>query len=371
MSEKKQMYKKTGRNVTVSRDDLINAVIERLQAYDSASSRERKSMNNPYKEYIHAKVDGGKIVEIPEDIQNTAIQRWEEGKNISNIPSSHTRLLNKKRYTDNDPFIMNQNLVNTDMNNNSLKRMSCYRQKMSNVNNNISTYPSKNLRGDSQGDLPRDYNLFRGRMSNRIIDNVNYGDHPPSGTIYPNDLNDLKYPSDGNDLVYQRGTLYRNKSIIRDTNNMANNMSNVEALDPENHSEQDIRNDLYDEEADDSCSTCNDNSVYMGEDPYRYGYYNYLDDGHEGEKPEFGNNYYKSKSNEKYEHHSNELDEETDEESENEEPYEENNDYDEEEEENDDNNNENMYRNLFFLLLIMVLVVLGMNYNKNNGKIVI
>ena len=66
-------FKKTGRNMQVSRDYLINATIELLMKYDSLSPEQRKSISNPYNSPVHTQLTNGKHVQVPRYIQHDAI----------------------------------------------------------------------------------------------------------------------------------------------------------------------------------------------------------------------------------------------------------------------------------------------------------
>jgi len=122
------MYRKTGRNISVSRDDLINAVIDKLHIYDNASPQNRKKMTNPYRDVIYTNTKEGKMVQVPSDIHEDAIQDWEESK--QNVEEQHNQSHNTVVY------------------NNELDKLRHYE---SNRHNESS----------SRGALPRDYDLHR------------------------------------------------------------------------------------------------------------------------------------------------------------------------------------------------------------------
>lgn len=112
-------FKRTGRNVQVSRDDLINVTIEQLMAYESTPRSKRARLPNPYTDVLYTKVDGGKIIQIPKYIQHAAILRWDELRarsrpikiDVDSRPQgAHTRLDNRDRYADADPYVMDKDL---------------------------------------------------------------------------------------------------------------------------------------------------------------------------------------------------------------------------------------------------------------------
>src|SRR5579872_7427586 len=116
MSKSTQTFKRTGRNVTVSRNDLINATIDKLAEFDSMTSEQRERASDPYSAPINVTVAGGKMVQVPRYIQNAAIVRWRayklESRDLSSrdIMTPHTRLERRKRYAGRDPFVMNHSL---------------------------------------------------------------------------------------------------------------------------------------------------------------------------------------------------------------------------------------------------------------------
>ena len=122
------MFRKTGRNISVSRDELINIVIDKLHIYDNASPQNRKNMSNPYRDVVYTNTKEGKMVQVPSDIHEDAIQEWTQSK--QNVNEQHKE----------------QN--NTAVYHNELDKL---RQYESNKYNDVS----------SRGELPRDHDLYR------------------------------------------------------------------------------------------------------------------------------------------------------------------------------------------------------------------
>lgn len=104
----KSDYMRTGRNIKVTREDLLNAVFSRLEQCDQLQKKGRKLAPCPYEEIIIVQLPSGKTIAVPKDIQEEAIKIW-----IGNIPQAHTRLRKNARYTRDDPFIMDPSLHNS------------------------------------------------------------------------------------------------------------------------------------------------------------------------------------------------------------------------------------------------------------------
>jgi hypothetical protein len=270
-------FKKTGRNVTVSRCSLINSTIEKLMQYDSLLPNEKKNMINPYVDTIYTKVGNSKTVEVPKYIQNEAIVKWNlmKRKSVSssinqnniitntntntntiggknNTNPAHTRLNKRDRYVGNDPYIMNPDIsgviddypskqpvnfpsdYSTDYSirdHNRLQRNNMNNRK--NVGQSIIA-DQKYGRGGTYGDLPRDYEIFSDRSASMIQDNMNWNrtaDDVPNmdknsfalmekqglsrGDLFmPDDTNDVEYPYDTNSLKYQQIVENRRKKNV-------------------------------------------------------------------------------------------------------------------------------------------------------------
>lgn len=178
MSNPLQTFKKTGKNVTVSRDNLINATLDRLQEYDSFNDVQRSKEPNPYSDPITVILENGKMVQVPRYVQNAAIVRWK-----SNKLSPHTRMDRRKRYADHDPYIMNRNLRNIkgareDFENNDLIDRNLKRQSIDTMQRQMAVgqarIPDDRYgRGGTYGDLPRDFEIF-GTKINRDVDDTTY-----------------------------------------------------------------------------------------------------------------------------------------------------------------------------------------------------
>lgn len=177
-------FKKTGKNVTVSRDDLINAMFEKLNRFDSLAPSAKSQQPNPYVDPVNIKTANGKMVQVPRYIQNKAIVQWR-----SNKLSPHTRLNSRKRYADSDPYIMNRDLNVIDR---DLSRVEGNRHILDRKRNYIPV--DRDLRvqrainaqqkrsvgqvhipTERHGDLPRDYEIFNERIDKRLGSGVYVG----------------------------------------------------------------------------------------------------------------------------------------------------------------------------------------------------
>lgn len=187
MSNDSKAFKKTGRNVTVSREDLINVMIERLMKYDSMTPADRKRHTNPYEDAMYTKVAGGKTVQIPRLVQNMAIVKWDAMKRqnragprpVANDQTPHTRLYRTAKYASRDPFVMNRDLRAVNPDDGAFEDIPEDRD-LSNVRRRYADnrgavggadVPDQRYgRGGSYGDLPRDYQLFRERIERDVPD---------------------------------------------------------------------------------------------------------------------------------------------------------------------------------------------------------
>jgi hypothetical protein len=192
MGSNRTTYKKTGYNVTVSKDDLINVTLERLMQYDSLSLSERQNKENPYYDPVYTKVANGKVVQVPRYVQNAAIQKWEILKERSSMfgnASAHTRLDRRERYSasKNDPYIMNRDLKNVsgarddedDMDeftdypvDRELKKLRDYERASHRDVGQYMVSSDRYGRGGSYGDLPRDFEIFSKQIKKGLGDEI-------------------------------------------------------------------------------------------------------------------------------------------------------------------------------------------------------
>jgi len=81
-------FEPTGKQHPVRIDELILHIYQQLYTYDVAIRKNQKPYNNPYTDSIIYKTNTGKIIQIPTNIQKTAIESWIKKyhkKQLSNI----------------------------------------------------------------------------------------------------------------------------------------------------------------------------------------------------------------------------------------------------------------------------------------------
>jgi len=201
MSSSRTSYKKTGKNVTVKKQDLINLVNEKIIQYENAKASGKKLiMANPYTEPIYTKVEGGKMIQIPLETQSEAVRNMvrklkESHKRLVSQPT-HTRLERRTRYEGFDPFILDKQLREETLTNEVDPELMKLRDS-ENRRNNI-----------NMPDLPQEYTRFEETEQEYVGDRIdmsqNYPNHPKNDQIIPDDTNDMEYPYDTNELEYQQ-----------------------------------------------------------------------------------------------------------------------------------------------------------------------
>jgi hypothetical protein len=182
-----QGFKRTGKNVSVSRVDLLNAVTDRLADYDSGVRDKSGKPFNPYVDPVYVKLADGKMVQVPRYVQNIAITKWRVMKNRS---SPHTRMTKNSRYTERDPYIMNRDIKDVQGNRIDDDHISHGRTRFPEEMHELSASSDyerrgragvgqarvpddRDGRGGAYGDLPRDYEIFN-RDANRKLDDTAY-----------------------------------------------------------------------------------------------------------------------------------------------------------------------------------------------------
>lgn len=386
MSGKK--FKKTGRNVQVSHDDLTNATIEQLMKYDSMTPNQRAKTHSPYDGPVYTKVAGGKTVQVPRYVQHAAIVRWDilkkraatvNGVGVSGNLKAHTRLAKRERYSGRDPYVMNRELRGVDGANDDgedmdefndfpvdkeLSKLREYERTRKRGVGQINIPDDRYGRGGSYGDLPRDYEIFS-KQSDRNIDDTTYVREDSSRSrrhIEPTGYYDSYDPNtfasqDTYDARAKRAVTFRNKSRPMRGPGASREESGVQGVESdirseehtaETHVEQyapldepmedDVRVDNYEG----SCTSCvrgDDNGViYRGQASSRQEQYDDYDDDY--------------------------LDVDVDERE-----YDDTDTDDNERIETHDSDAECIdytYKYLFFILLFLV-VFLFLNYKRNNG----
>ena len=71
-----QSFEPTGRKHPVRMDELILHIYQQLYTYDIAIRRNKKPSHNPYTDSIVYITNTGKTIQIPTNVQRTAIESW-------------------------------------------------------------------------------------------------------------------------------------------------------------------------------------------------------------------------------------------------------------------------------------------------------
>lgn len=162
----KQSYKHTGKNVSVSREDLVQSVRSKLAEYDVLSPEQKTKKANPYVDPVYAKTADGKTVQVPRYLQNAVIVKWRTTRG-----TAHTRLDNSTRYAFKDPYIMNKDIKGAM---NDIDREDCgmtirdldeHQKFIAQKRSEVGSRQVPDVRygmGGSAGDLPRDYYINEG-----------------------------------------------------------------------------------------------------------------------------------------------------------------------------------------------------------------
>lgn len=362
MSGNPNVFKKTGRNVSVSKNELINVTIDKLMHYDSLTPKQRKNKKCPYTEPIFTKLNGGKMIQIPENIQKIAIAEWktlrEKIGDDSKYAEAHTRLGRRERYQKGqDPYIMNPDLTSTPSmtignendddysTDNELSKLRSHERRSRNHVGGAAVPDQRYGSGGSYGDLPRDYEIF----SRRLAENV--GDYPDEHHAYQKNRSiqghkvrpfSSSHLMNDHGLQQQERELAANRASVKDELHAGDSLNDQDILEncaPVEHMD-DIGGDLGDNDYDDagSCKTCGDYDDYdmdvdqEEDDDYdvKEGNYRYYDDTKYDVDPGYEKNV--TDMLERYE-----------------------------------GDNDSLYKYLFFIMLLAG-IVLFINYKKNNGK---
>jgi hypothetical protein len=229
-----QKYVKTGRNVSVSKDELIREAINMLAEYDSMTEEERNENDsnnrNPYHDVIFITLNNGKTIQVPRQIQLESIDMWIQNRNKQlHNDTSHTRIARRERYSKQDPYVMDPNVrasqrrVSTENDARNFRnvrrvknpRIQTSRETLatsSRTRPRTASSPVKYNRinreegftADEFNDLPRDYIKFNGKMRKELNEtdlfiNSEVFDQSPKQDISEDnteDVEDILYPYD-------------------------------------------------------------------------------------------------------------------------------------------------------------------------------
>ena len=78
-------YRKTGSDINLPVDILINFVMEKCKEYDTLIEvTQSRPIQSPYSDPVIFTTDEGKTVQVPDYVQQQAIQQWTADKNMAN-----------------------------------------------------------------------------------------------------------------------------------------------------------------------------------------------------------------------------------------------------------------------------------------------
>ena len=84
-------YQRTGNNIEVRQNDLLEYVIHQLNEYDSTGSPDESSYS-PYSHPIIYELEDGRTIEIPKAIQAQAIEMYMEHKREQMQPQQQNQV---------------------------------------------------------------------------------------------------------------------------------------------------------------------------------------------------------------------------------------------------------------------------------------
>jgi hypothetical protein len=299
MDNKIDNIKKTGKNIPIAKNYLINMTIRQLANYDSLNVKERKSVPNPYTDLIFMKLKNGKMIQIPRHIQRTAIVEWnmmkERELTNDNFRNGHTRVSRNRRYSQKDPNIMNKEISGANDEiyqddvpppDNELRKLRLY-EKMSRLKvGRMDVSDGRSRRNNTYGDLPRDFEIYD-NMSNQMMDRAGYADHPRMNEIMQGRIDGNEYPVEPNDIDFRdRSRIMRRRDMrhiprhypddvvgVETDGNDTNLHQEDEYEDIDRDSDSDNDRDIEDND-DHTCASCNHENDENDEDEYdEYDYY--------------------------------------------------------------------------------------------------
>jgi hypothetical protein len=305
MSE--NQYERTGRQIRVPEDELVEIVLDRIDHYLTLHPRDRRNYPNPRTDPVVTRIASGKTIEIPQKLVDKALEihsacgtvgTVERMKSVgnSNTNSAHTRLAKRDRYAGSDPHIMDKDL----------------RGK------NLVGFDGQVAGDATYNDYPQRYNEFNQRMNGQISKSRNASDLNDIGdplNSYSHERLDRcdakKKDSVGQFRIGQRMGSKKNMAHNNgpSANGAANNSANADYMDgvdsmlsdisPEGDSalvyapldeDEDLKSntqqletvdqrpvpsmgpainmDDYDNEPDYNCKSCGHNDGYRSNNPY-------------------------------------------------------------------------------------------------------
>lgn len=205
----------------MNKNNMLKACVDMMVEYDSMDSKMKNNVSCPYTDKIVLQTQNGKLIQVPEQIQNMAISIARPKPNVGD------------KVTNYDP----------NLNDHKLSRMPVSRS----VSSMASGVGQTKVLGP---DIPVGFRNFQSGLTNHIMERENLKDHPIDGFVMPNDTEDNKYPLDLHNQQYisdthlnrqrrigERG--FPTNDILRENSQLAYSIGSNSNLNLDLHDESD------------------------------------------------------------------------------------------------------------------------------------
>lgn len=289
-----QEFERTGRQIRVPEDELVSIVLDRIDHYLTLHPRERRNYPDPRRQPVVTRIASGKTIQIPQQIVDKAleihqacgrigtVERMESvtseskvGKH-SDMASAHTRLAKRERYSQGDPFIMNQDLrghalVGRDGEIAGDPTFRDYPRRYRDFNRSISEKMSRDSLASDLDDKANPLNSYlhsrsaaAEARSRADVGSFRIGQRSLAHKGGPRNDKDYMEEVSGidSDISPESGSA----SVYAPLDDHEDHKSNGEQH--QNVMRPDINMDDYDGEADYNCGSCGHNDGYRGNYPY-------------------------------------------------------------------------------------------------------
>jgi len=286
-------YERTGKQIRVPEDELVSIVLDRIDHYLTLHPRERRNYPDPRTDAVVTRIASGKTIQIPQQIVNKAldihqacgrigtVERMESIGEQNKMSESHTRLAKRERYSQDDPFVMNEDirglsLVGRDGEVAGDATFDDYPQRYREFNRNMSNNISRNDMASDFEDRSNPYNSYLHSRGNdqhtgarEDIRAFKYGQSSlahrggPNGGKGGRDYMDEVSGVDS-DISPEDGSasVYASLSQDDDDNQRSNDQQQYDVMG------SDVNMDVYDNEPDYNCVSCGHDDGYRSNYPY-------------------------------------------------------------------------------------------------------
>lgn len=201
------------------KDHMLKACVDMMVEYDSLDSKTKNNVPCPYTDKIVLETPDGKMIHVPDDVQNMAIHMARPRPNVADS-------------TNYDPNLLDH--------------------KLSRMPNQRSVSALSAGVGQSRVLGPDMHDVYN------VMSRTDLRDHPVDGHVMPNDMNDTKYPLDLNNKQYMCDTYQNNQRRIGERGFPTNEVLRENSqLSYSIGSNSEINLDLHDE-SDDGMTGVND-----------------------------------------------------------------------------------------------------------------